>query len=80
MIVIIIISGTFEAWGLTDDCLHSMLQAGYIFRLRLLCTPEVTLLKKQIQDGVTRYKNTTSSVALQLQLMHLPLLHSALHG
>uniref|UniRef100_A0A8D8Y4Y0 Nucleolar protein 6 n=1 Tax=Cacopsylla melanoneura TaxID=428564 RepID=A0A8D8Y4Y0_9HEMI len=55
-------------------------QDGYVFRLRLYCAPEVTLLKKQIQDGVVKFKNTRESVSLQQDLVHLPLLHSALHG
>ncbi|KAI5745628.1 hypothetical protein M8J76_012899 [Diaphorina citri] len=56
------------------------LVGGYVFRLRLYCAPEVTLLKKQIQHGVVKYKNTGKSVSLEQQLVHLPLLHSALHG
>lgn len=54
---------------------------GLVFRLRLYQPKEILLLKKYInEEGLTSYKETAESLALEKKLNILPSMISALNG
>lgn len=54
---------------------------GFVFRLRIACTKEIALLKEMTTPlGLTKYRDTPQSLALEKKVVHSPKLTSALHG
>ncbi|XP_033188012.1 nucleolar protein 6 Mat89Ba [Bombus vancouverensis nearcticus] len=54
---------------------------GFVFRLRVAHSKEVSCLKQQItENGVLQYKDNEKSIELENKLFELPKLTSALHG
>jgi len=52
-----------------------------VFRLYVAHQREISLLKEMTTpDGVTKYRDTEESLALEKNIVHLPKLTSALHG
>lgn len=62
------------------DRLH-VLKDGFVFRLHVAHPREISLLKEIITpEGVTKYRDTEESLALEKSIVHLPKLTSSLHG
>ncbi|KAL0279673.1 UNVERIFIED_CONTAM: hypothetical protein PYX00_001178 [Menopon gallinae] len=57
-----------------------VLKEGYVFNLKIFCPTEIGILKKITEDGVVKYRDNESSLALEKQTVLLPKLSSALHG
>jgi len=56
-------------------------QDGYIFRLRISNSHEMSAIKRQIDDtGEVKYCDTVESEYLENTLVQLPALTSAIHG
>jgi len=52
-----------------------------VFRLQMAHHREISLLKQMITpEGVTKYRDTEESLALEKSIVHLPKLTSSLHG
>lgn len=58
-----------------------VLKDGYVFRLRISNTNEISAVKRQFEDdGVVAYCDNEESLNLERTLVHLPVLTSAIHG
>ncbi|XP_055904570.1 nucleolar protein 6 [Eupeodes corollae] len=54
---------------------------GYVFRVEISHAKEIALMKKEVNEkGLTQYKDTPESIALEKKYLLLPKLTSALHG
>ncbi|XP_055850097.1 nucleolar protein 6 [Episyrphus balteatus] len=54
---------------------------GYVFRVEISHAKEIALMKKEVNEkGLTHYKDTPESIALEKRYVLLPKLTSALHG
>ena len=52
-----------------------------MFHLHVAHQREISLLKKMVTpEGVTKYRDTEESHALEKSIVHLPKLTSSLHG
>jgi U3 small nucleolar RNA-associated protein 22 len=52
-----------------------------VFRLHVAHQREISLLKEMTTpEGVTKYRDTEESLALEKSIVHLPKLASSLHG
>ncbi|XP_069697257.1 nucleolar protein 6 isoform X2 [Periplaneta americana] len=62
------------------DCVR-ILKDGFVFQLKVAHQREIVLLKETVTpEGVTKYRDTEESLALEKSIIHLPKLTSALHG
>ncbi|XP_048484524.1 nucleolar protein 6 [Plutella xylostella] len=57
-----------------------VLKSGYVFRLEIAHPKEITLLRKEVEGGVVKYRDTEESLNLQLNTVLMPRLRGALHG
>ncbi|CAG5059007.1 unnamed protein product [Parnassius apollo] len=53
---------------------------GYVFRLKIAHPKEITLLRREMENGVVKYKESEESINLQCETLLLPRLRGALHG
>ncbi|XP_038221323.1 nucleolar protein 6 [Zerene cesonia] len=57
-----------------------VMKNGLAFRLEIAHPKEVTLLRREMENGVVKFKESEESVRLQCETVLLPRLRSALHG
>jgi sRNA-binding carbon storage regulator CsrA len=57
-----------------------VLKNGLVFRLEIAHPKEITLLRKEIEKGVVKFRETEESFDLQFNTVFLPRLRGALHG
>ncbi|XP_050563748.1 nucleolar protein 6 [Spodoptera frugiperda] len=57
-----------------------VLRDGITFRLEISHPKEITLLRKEIENGVAKFRDTEESLQLQCDTVLLPRLRGALHG
>ncbi|GBP18685.1 Nucleolar protein 6 [Eumeta japonica] len=57
-----------------------VMKSGLVFRLEIGHSKEVTLLRKEIEKNVVKYRDTEESLELQHKAILLPRLRGALHG
>ncbi|XP_072937991.1 nucleolar protein 6 [Epargyreus clarus] len=57
-----------------------VLKNGLVFRLQITHPKEVTLLRREVQKGVVKFKESEDSVKLQCDTVLMPRLRGALHG
>ncbi|KAJ0175334.1 hypothetical protein K1T71_009475 [Dendrolimus kikuchii] len=57
-----------------------VLKNGLTFRLKIAHPKELTLLRREIENGVVKYKESEESVRLQCDTILMPRLRGALHG
>lgn len=57
-----------------------VLKNGLTFRLAIAHPKELTLLRKEIEDGVAKFRESEESVKLQCDTILMPRLRGALHG
>ncbi|KAJ2938467.1 hypothetical protein O0L34_g12906 [Tuta absoluta] len=57
-----------------------VLKNGLVFRLEIAHPKELTLLRREMENGVVKYRETAESVALQCRTVLMPRLRGALHG
>ncbi|KAJ8718272.1 hypothetical protein PYW08_002509 [Mythimna loreyi] len=57
-----------------------VLKNGLVFRLEIAHPKEITLLKREMERGVVKYRETEESVRLQCDTVLMPRLRGALHG
>ncbi|XP_033607618.1 nucleolar protein 6 isoform X3 [Cryptotermes secundus] len=79
-----IAEGLSEQFHLTvqpyPDCVQ-ILKDGFVFCLHVAYQREISLLKETTTpEGVTKYRDTEESLALEKSIVHLPKLTSSLHG
>nr|XP_018906280.1 PREDICTED: nucleolar protein 6 [Bemisia tabaci] len=59
----------------------SVIKDGFVFRLKIFYSGEVTLLKRRRnEEDLIEYHDTEESLELERNLVHLPQITSALHG
>ncbi|RVE45335.1 hypothetical protein evm_010040 [Chilo suppressalis] len=57
-----------------------VLKDGLVFRLEIAHPKEITLLRKEMEKGVAKFRETEESVKLQCDTVLMPRLRGALHG
>ncbi|KAL4720931.1 hypothetical protein ACJJTC_015183 [Scirpophaga incertulas] len=57
-----------------------VLKNGLVFRLEIAHAKEITLLRKQMDNGVARFRETEESVRVQCETVLMPRLRGALHA
>uniref|UniRef100_A0A2A4JMG6 Nucleolar protein 6 n=1 Tax=Heliothis virescens TaxID=7102 RepID=A0A2A4JMG6_HELVI len=57
-----------------------VLKDGLVFRLEIGHPKEITLLKREIENGVVKFRESEESVRLQCHTVLMPRLRGALHG
>ncbi|XP_064073088.1 nucleolar protein 6 [Vanessa tameamea] len=57
-----------------------VLKNGLVFRLQIAHPKEITLLRRQVEGGVVKFKESAESVELERETVALPRLRGALHG
>lgn len=57
-----------------------VLKNGLVFRLKIAHPKEITLLRREIENGVVKFKENEESVRLQVETVLMPRLRGALHG
>ncbi|XP_063539795.1 nucleolar protein 6 isoform X2 [Cydia strobilella] len=57
-----------------------VLKNGLVFRLVIAHPKEITLLRREVENGVVKFKESEESVRLQRDTVLLPRLRGALHG
>ncbi|XP_068622458.1 nucleolar protein 6 [Battus philenor] len=57
-----------------------VLKHGYVFRLKIAHSKEITLLRREMENGVVKHKESEESLSLQCETMLLPRLRGAMHG
>ncbi|XP_063367938.1 nucleolar protein 6 [Cydia amplana] len=57
-----------------------VLKNGLVFRLVIAHPKEITLLRKEVENGVVKFKESDESIKLQRDTVLLPRLRGALHG
>jgi U3 small nucleolar RNA-associated protein 22 len=56
-------------------------QDGFVFRLSVCHNREISLLKETSTPlGQIKYKDTEESIALEMEISHMPKLTATLHG
>ncbi|KAJ9582596.1 hypothetical protein L9F63_023055, partial [Diploptera punctata] len=62
------------------NCIH-IFKDGFTLSLEVAHQREISLLKEyKTPEGMTKYRDTPESIALEKRILHLPKLSSALHG
>ena len=62
------------------DSYIDVLKNGFIFRLLIAHAKEITLLRRNVEKGVVKFKETEESLTFQRESFLLPRLRGALHG
>ncbi|XP_063894917.1 nucleolar protein 6 [Helicoverpa armigera] len=57
-----------------------VLKDGLVFRLEIGHPKEITLLKRELENGVVKFRESEESVKLQCDIVLMPRLRGALHG
>ncbi|XP_053611416.1 nucleolar protein 6 [Plodia interpunctella] len=57
-----------------------VLKNGLVFRLEIAHPKEITLLRREIENGVVKFRETEDSIKLQCETVLMPRLRGALHG
>ncbi|CAB3244187.1 unnamed protein product [Arctia plantaginis] len=57
-----------------------VLKNGLVFRLEIAHPKEITLLKREVEKGVVKFKESEESVRLHLETVVIPRLRGSLHG
>ncbi|XP_026317352.1 nucleolar protein 6 [Hyposmocoma kahamanoa] len=57
-----------------------VLKNGLVFRLEIAHPKEITLLRREMEKGVVKYRESEESIQLQCDTVLLPRLRGALHG
>ncbi|XP_046966529.1 nucleolar protein 6 [Vanessa cardui] len=57
-----------------------VLKNGLVFRLQIAHPKEITLLRRYVEGGVVKFKESAESVELERETVALPRLRGALHG
>lgn len=58
----------------------NILKNGVVFRLEIVHSKEVTLLKRKVENGVVKHRDTDESIELTCKGAILPKLRGAMHG